>query len=325
MPKYNSILCIGAALNDLLLQESDDYIAGLNKEKGGMTLVEKDDLHHAISKTTNKVDSAPGGSACNTAVGLARLGGSVTFLGKRGDDQPGQEIELKLKDWGVTPNLFLGQQATGQVLSMITPDAQRTMLTFLGAASELHADEVTIEHFKGHDIVHIEGYLLFNMPFAEKIIELAKSAGCKIAMDLSSFEVVNIFKTTLQIWLREHIDILIANEDEAKAYTEAEPEESLEHFAELCDLAIVKLGADGVLVAQGDQRHRVGGNRVEAIDTTGAGDLWASGFFYGLMQGWDLDKAARLGCKTGAAVVQEIGAVIPDHTWSQLNEEKHTC
>lgn len=325
MSRYKSILCVGAALNDLLVQESDDYVSGLNKEKGGMTLVEKDDLHHAISKTNQQVDSAPGGSACNTAVGLARLGGTVSFLGKRGNDQPGQEIELKLRDWGVNPNLFLGQQATGQVLSMITPDAQRTMMTFLGAASELHADEVTIEHFKDHDIVHIEGYLLFNLPFAEKVIDLAKSAGCKIALDLSSFEVVNIFKTTLQVWLKEHIDILIANEDEAKAYTDAEPEESLEHFAELCELAIVKLGADGVLVAQGDQRERVAGNRVEAIDTTGAGDLWASGFFYGLMQGWDLAKAARLGCKTGAAVVQQIGAVIPDHHWDQLNEEKHTC
>jgi sugar/nucleoside kinase (ribokinase family) len=325
MSKYKSILCVGAALNDLLVQETDEYLLDLNKEKGGMTLVEKDDLHHAIGKTSQNVDSAPGGSACNTAVGLARLGGSVTFLGKRGNDEPGKEIEAKLKDWGVTPALFEGNQATGQVLSMITPDAQRTMMTFLGAASELHADEVSIEHFQDHDIVHIEGYLLFNMPFAEKVIELAKKANCKIAIDLSSFEVVNIFKTTLEVWLKEHIDILIANEDEAKAYTNAEPEESLEHFAELCELAIVKLGADGVLVAQGDQRERVSGNKVEAIDTTGAGDLWASGFFYGLMQGWDLDKAARLGCKTGAAVVQEIGAVIPDLTWKQLNEEKHLC
>ena len=325
MPKYNSILCVGAALNDLLLQESDDYVAGLNKEKGGMTLVEKADLEHAIGKTEKQVDSAPGGSACNTAVGLARLGGEVSFLGKRGDDLPGKEIEHKLVEWGVKPNLFIGHQATGQVLSLITPDAQRTMMTFLGAASELDVNEITVEHFKGHDLVHIEGYLLFNMPFAEKVVELAKSAGCKLALDLSSFEVVNIFKDTLKSWLKDHIDIIIANEDEAKAYTEAEPEASLEHFAKLCDIAVVKLGADGVLVAEGGSKDKVSGQRVEAIDTTGAGDLWASGFFYGLTQGWDLAKSARLGCQTGAAVVQEIGAVIPDAVWENLNKHKHSC
>jgi len=325
MSEPKSILCVGAALNDLLLRESDAFVASLNKDKGGMTLVEKSDLHNAILKSTQSADSAPGGSACNTAVGLARLGAKVSFLGKRGDDQPGVEIESQLTAWGVRTHLFKGAQATGQVLSMITPDAQRTMMTYLGAAAELNAEEINIEHFKDHDIVHIEGYLLFNLPFAEKVIELAKNAGCKIALDLSSFEVVNLFKTTLDVWIKDHIDIIIANEDEAKAYTNANPEDSLEQFAKLCEVAIVKLGAEGVLLAQGDLRERVSSNKVQAIDTTGAGDLWASGFFYGLSQGWDLAKSARLGCITGAAVVCEIGAVVPDHIWNSINLKKLEC
>ena len=131
MSNYKSVLCVGAALNDLLLQESDEYVAALNKEKGGMTLVEKSDLTDALSKTEKTADSCPGGSACNTAVGLARLGGTVSFLGKRGSDQPGSEIESQLSAWGVTPVLFKGEQPTGQVLSMITPDAQRTNEPFL--------------------------------------------------------------------------------------------------------------------------------------------------------------------------------------------------
>jgi sugar/nucleoside kinase (ribokinase family) len=112
--------------------------------------------------------------------------------------------------------------------------------------------------------------------------------------------------------------LIIANEDEAKAYTDASPEDSLEVFAKLSEIAVVKLGAEGCLIANGDKRFKVGANKVEAIDTTGAGDLWASGFIYGLTQGWELDKCATLGAKTGAAVVQVIGAVIADDTWTEL-------
>lgn len=314
----NKILCVGAALNDLLLQESDDFLSQLGNEKGGMTLVEKEKIDEVNDKTQKSCDSAPGGSACNTAVGIARLGGQAAFLGKRGQDGPGSFIEDQLKQWGVVCNLKQSNTSTGQVLSIITPDAQRTMLTYLGAASESQAEELSIDDFEGHDLVHVEGYLLFNTPYIQKVFDLAKSAGCKISMDLSSFEVVQIFREQLPELIEKYVDVLIANEDEAKAYTDADPKASLETFAKLSELAIVKLGAEGVLIARGEERINVPGTPVNAIDTTGAGDLWASGFFYGLSQGWSLEEAAKMGHQTGSSVVQVIGAVIPDDVYEKI-------
>ena len=316
--KVNQVLCVGAALYDLLLKESDDFVTSLAKEKGGMTLSELSEIQDALKKSPTPSESAPGGSACNTAVGLARLGGKSHFLGKRGSDEAGKKIEQQLSSWGVQCHLREGSDPTGQVLSIITPDAQRTMMTYLGAAATLSPDEISVEDFKGNDLVLIEGYLLFNLPFAQRVIALAKEAGCKIALDLSSFEVVRIFKDALADILKNDIDLIIANEDEAAAYTDASPEESLEIFAKLSEIAVVKLGAEGVLIAEGEKRYRVSANKVTAIDTTGAGDLWASGFIYGLTQGWELDKAAALGSKTGAAVVQVIGAVIADEIWTDI-------
>lgn len=316
--KFNNILCVGAALNDLLLNESDEFLAGINKEKGGMTLVEFEEIGTTVKKSSNQTDSAPGGSACNTAVGIARLGGNVSFLGKRGEDEPGLYIENKIKEWGVTPKLRTSPTPTGQVLSIITPDAQRSMMTFLGAASELAVEEISNADFEGFDLVHIEGYLLFNTPFMMKTLACAKSVGAKVSFDLSSFEVVNIFKEQLPDLLNNYVDIIIANEDESEAYTGKNPAESLEIFSKMAEMAIVKLGKEGVSIAYEGQKYFAEGTPVNAIDTTGAGDLWASGFLYGLSQNLDINQAARLGNQTGAAVVQVIGASIPDDVYSKI-------
>jgi len=316
--KFKKILCIGAALNDLLVLESDAFVSALGRQKGGMALCDHGDLQIALSKIHDGVTSAPGGSACNTAVGLARLGADVTFLGKRGKDTPGLNTEKQLKAWGLKTNLRLGDQPTGQVLSIITPDAQRTMMTCLGAAATLSPDELSLKDFEGFDLVHLEGYLLFNTPFFDRAVELAKAAGCKISLDLSSFEVVGIFKEKLARVLPESIDLIIANEDEAKAYTQKDPQASLEIFAQMAEMAVVKLGKDGALLARGKERVRVKAEVVKAVDTTGAGDLWASGYLYGLSRGWSLEKSGALAAKTGAAVVQIVGAVIPDEAWRKI-------
>lgn len=318
--KINSVLSVGAALNDLLLRETDEFLSGLGNEKGGMTLVEKEHIDHIVKSSQETADSAPGGSACNTAVGLARLGAESHFLGKRGNDQPGEFIEQQLKTWGVIPKLRSSDVPTGQVMSIITPDAQRTMLTYLGAAASFSADEVKEEDFDGIDLVHLEGYLLFNGDLTDRVFELAKKKGCRVSLDLSSFEVVRIHRDTLEKRLRNDVDIIIANEDESKEFTGKDPEASLEEFRGMSELAIVKLGADGVLVAKGDEKVNVSGTPVNAVDTTGAGDLWASGFIYGLMQGWSLEQCCHLGNRKGSEVVQVVGAVIPDHVYEDIRK-----
>ncbi|MBF0244869.1 MAG: adenosine kinase [Planctomycetes bacterium] len=316
--KVNNILCAGAALFDLLLRESDAFLAGLGREKGGMVLVEKSEIDRVLKASSQGPDSMPGGSACNTAVGLARLGAKVCFFGKRGDDDLGESMEGILNSWGVQCRLLKSKTSTGQVLSVITPDAQRTMFTYLGASAELSPQEITPEIFTGRNLLHLEGYLLFNRDLALKVIDTAREAGCRISLDLASFEVVRANRDILPSLIRDKIDIIIANEDEAREFTGKDPAESLEILSGMAEIAVVKEGAQGVRVSTGGKREKVEGLRVKAIDTTGAGDLWASGFLCGLSRGWDLRRSAMLGNATGAAVVQVVGASIPNESYDAI-------
>ncbi|MEM6823409.1 MAG: adenosine kinase, partial [Verrucomicrobiota bacterium] len=195
------------------------------------------------------------------------------------------------------------------------------MRTMLGASALLTPDEISPSDFSKSRHVHIEGYLLFNPDLIKAVAQSAKEAGCTISLDLASFEVVNASKSQLSDLLSNEVDIVFANEDEAKAYfPDIEDYETIaKEFAKVCEIAVVKLGADGSLVAQGDTVHRIPGNKVErAIDTTGAGDLWASGFLAGWLTGKDLPTCGAFGSLMGAEIVQIMGASIPENRWSEI-------
>jgi sugar/nucleoside kinase (ribokinase family) len=310
---------VGAALVDLLVEEEDGFIARLGSEKGGMTLVELDTIDSALKVTSAPVKMVPGGSACNTIVGIGNLGGKARMIGRLGKDALGEAFLDGMLKAGVDHRIRLSDLPTGRVLSVVTPDAQRTMFTFLGASSQLVPEDVTLEDLDGVGMVHLEGYLLFNRPVVEKIISVARQAKAKIVLDLGSYQVVEICRDFLDQIIGS-VDIVLANEDEAKAYTGLGESESLEILAGKVETAVVKVGKRGVMVAQGKARHKVEANLVKAIDTTGAGDLWASGFLFGLTQGMSLENAARLGCKVGSEVVQVMGAVIPDAGWKRVHQ-----
>ncbi len=312
------IVGAGAALVDLLIEESDAFVARLGAEKGGMTLVEKKAIEDAIDSTVSLVRQVPGGSACNTLVGIANLGGRARMVGRLGPDELAKTFHRGLEMAGVEAYLVESTTPTGRVLSVVTPDTQRTMFTYLGASSELRPEDIGTVQFEGAALMVLEGYLLFNRPVVEKLLAIAKLTGARVVLDLASFEVVRATKDYLEKIIPESVDILIANEDEARAYTGLGEEESLERFAPMVDIAVVKRGKDGVLVARGQARHRVEACIVPAVDTTGAGDLWAAGFLYGLTEGLPLEKAAALGCKVGAEVVQVMGAVIPKAGWERI-------
>ncbi|MEN8212566.1 MAG: PfkB family carbohydrate kinase, partial [Thermodesulfobacteriota bacterium] len=162
MQKNSRITGIGSALVDILINESDEFLSSLGKEKGGMTLVEDTDIQKILSASRQKPFVVPGGAACNTIVGVACLGGDARFIGKRGDDSYGETFEQKLVKSRVEPLVSTSSSPTGKVLSVITPDAQRSMFTFLGASTELDPESITSDMFKRTAITMIEGYLLFN-------------------------------------------------------------------------------------------------------------------------------------------------------------------
>jgi len=212
----------------------------------------------------------------------------------------------------------------GHCLSLVTPDGERTMRTDLGAAMGLAPEEISAEDFVGCTHAHIEGYLLFNEDLMNAVLNAAKDAGCTISVDLASFEVVNATKPILPNILRDYVDIVFANEEEAAAYTGKEDdfEGMARELAELCQVAAVKIGAKGSYIA-------ADGNVIKAepvlapkvVDTTGAGDLWAAGFLYGWTQKRPLEECAKIGSMLGAAVVQERGSVLPEDVWNTILKE----
>jgi sugar/nucleoside kinase (ribokinase family) len=311
---------VGSALVDLLLQENDAFVASLGSGKGGMTLVENDFIEAALARATNPPQVVSGGSACNTAVGVGMLGGPAGFVGNLGLDKFGEIFIRDLENSGVTPVLTSSETATGKSMSVITPDAQRTMFTHLGASAELDPATITPELFEDSAIVVVEGYLLFNPDLMLATVKAAKTAGAWISLDLASFEVVNTARDLLESIVEQYVDILIANEDEAAAYCGHRDEKKvMAHLIEKAPLAVLKVGERGSFIAHNRELFRIPAQTGSSPkDTTGAGDLWAAGVLYGLVNGCSIEQCGALGSACGYEVCQVVGAKIPDEGWARI-------
>ena len=316
------IVGIGSALVDILSHEEDEFLEKTGAVKGGMILVDKDYIERTLEISTSSAVVVPGGSACNTVVGVGKLGGAARFIGKCGNGQMGKLIENDLRQQNVEPALFQSDSPTGRVLSIITPDAQRTMFTYLGASAETRPEEISVKIFEGAAVVHVEGYLLFNPELIQAALTAAKKAGAKVSLDLASFTVVEESKELLEQLVEKFVDILIANEDEAFAFTGYSDERlALDSLSKKASIAVLKVGPRGSYISHAGRNIRIDsmgdGN---ALDTTGAGDLWAAGFLYGLVKGYPLEKCGRLGSACGYEVCQVIGTKIPDDGWKRIKK-----
>ncbi|MEJ2658691.1 MAG: adenosine kinase, partial [Desulfobacterales bacterium] len=202
----------------------------------------------------------------------------------------------------------------------ITPDAQRSMFTFLGASSETQPHEITEKCFKGAAIVHIEGYLLFNEDLIIAALKAAKAVGALISLDLASFTVVEASKMILNTIVNDFVDILIANEDEAQAFTGYSDDiKAIGAMAQSTMIAALKVGKRGSYISHQGKTIKIepiGDGAV--LDTTGAGDLWASGFLFGLVNGYSFEKCGKLASACGYEVARVIGANIPEAGWQRI-------
>ncbi len=313
---------IGSALVDILLTVDDAFVADTGVPKGGMIYFDPPEIDRVLQAAGVAPQVVPGGAACNTITGVAHLGGDTRFMGKRGDDKFGQRLESDLSNHGVEALLVKAATPTGRVLSLITPDSQRTMLTYLGASAEMVRDEMPAEHFKNCAITLVEGYLVYNQDMFHYAMQTAHQAGAKIALDLASFTVVEENHQDFHSMVRQYVDILIANEDEARAFTGQENElVALRTLAQQVELAVVKLGSRGSLIARGGEVVTIPAFGKDAVvDTTGAGDLWASGFLYGLVQGLPLERCGHLASLCGYEVCRVIGASIPEEGWQRIRQ-----
>ncbi len=311
---------IGSALVDLLLKEDDVFVAALGAEKGGMTLVDHQFIESALARASSTAAVISGGSSCNTIVGVGMLGGAAAFIGQLGDDAFGRVFTDDLRRSSVEPLLFLSSSPTGEVLSVITPDAQRTMFTHLGASTEMDPAVITPDLFADSAIAVVEGYLLYNPDLILATLQAAKAAGARVSLDLASFEVVNAARGLLEEIIRDCVDILIANEDEAEAFCGHRDERKvMSRLLDIAPLGVLKLGEKGSCVCYNDQLFKIKAQTDRPpVDTTGAGDLWAAGFLFGLVNGYSIETCGAIGSACGFEVCQVIGAKIPEAGWKRI-------
>lgn len=317
------VLGMGNALVDVLaIIEDDKTLNRLNLPKGSMQLIDSNQFE-TISNEIHKLnpDIVSGGSASNTIVGLARLGVDSGFLGRIGKDSFGEHFKSDLAKYNVKSHLTEVDEVSGVASTFISKDGERTFGTYLGAAALLNAGELNSDDFDGYDYFYIEGYLVQSYDLIRKAIVLAKDAGAKVILDLASYNVVEDNKEFLLEIIPQYVDIVFANEEEAKALLGTDPDMAVSILARDVEIAIVKTGAKGSWIQQGDDKVFVPALKVNCVDTTGAGDLYAAGFIYGLLNACTLDRCGEFGSILAAEVIQAIGPKIPEKESAEVCEK----
>jgi sugar/nucleoside kinase (ribokinase family) len=308
------VVGIGNALVDVLSQESEAFLAAQRLTKGAMQLVDETRARELYAAMGPAVEVS-GGSAANTVVGVASFGGRAHYIGKVRDDQLGDVFSHDLRAVGVgyTTSAATGGPATGRCLIVVTPDAQRTLTTYLGASVMLGPGDVDKELIERATILYLEGYL-FDPPEAQRAFHVAAgvahAAGRRVALTLSDPFCVGRHRAAFRELVERHVDILFANEAEIRAlYEAADFDEALQQVRHHCAVAALTRSERGSVVVAGADVHVVDARRLGAVvDTTGAGDLYAAGFLFGLSRGRDLATCGRLGALAAAEVISHVGA-----------------
>ncbi len=318
------LIGVGSPIMDLLARVPDAFLQqNVSGDKGGMVLVDHDEMQRILGCLEGDPAYSTGGSAANATYNASRLGLRTTFLGKLGNDKLATAYRHAFGRAGVDASRFKeAPHANARCLALVTPDAQRTMRTCLGAAMTLSPTEITAADFAGCKHAHIEGYLVFNRSLADAVLSSARAAGCTTSLDLSSFEVVNASRDWLFNQFRHGIDVVFANEDEIRALYEDHTSSYKTLARRLADhgvLAAVKVGKDGAWIAHDTTVHRIDPIAVaDVIDTNGAGDAWAAGFLFGHLRGWSLPESGKLASRLGAETVMHMGPIIPDTDFEVL-------
>ncbi|HEY8544911.1 MAG TPA: adenosine kinase [Acidimicrobiales bacterium] len=307
------VVGIGNALVDVLAHHGDDFLERFGMTKSKMELIDADRAEELYAALGSGLEMS-GGSAANTIAGVASFGGKAAFLGRVHDDDLGAAFAHDLRSLGVT---FTSKPATegprtGRCLIVVTPDAHRTMNTYLGAASHFCTEDVDEEMVANAKVTFLEGYL-FDRPESKEAYraasDIAHGAGRKVALTLSDLFCVERHREDWLPLVRERVDILFANDAEAMALWQCDDvPTAVERAREFVEIGCITCGAEGSIVVSGDETYKIAAEPVEPVDTTGAGDLYAAGFLYGYTQGRPLPECGRLGSIAASAVLGHMGA-----------------
>ena len=310
---------VGNALVDTEYEVDEAFINIAKLQKGVMTLVEADDrekLIHLLEQEHEHrvVKQAGGGSAANTIVAVAQFGGTSFYSCKVANDDTGDFFMRDLKAAGVATNLDTGRESgiTGKCISLVTPDAERTMTTHLGITATLGVNELNPDALRQSDYLYIEGYLVTSpsaMAAAKEAQAIARAAGVKVSMTLSDPAMVDNFKHAFDELAEGGVDLIFCNEDEAKLWTAATSRaDAMSRLKTICPRIAMTCGRDGAMVYDGKSVNLVPGFPAQAVDTTGAGDMFAGAFLYGITHGMNYLEAAKIANKAAALLVANFGA-----------------
>jgi sugar/nucleoside kinase (ribokinase family) len=305
---------VGNAIVDIQLQVDDAFLHHIDVAKGLMTLVEAEQQVKVLAALAgHATNRCSGGSACNTIVGVADLGGTAVYAGKTADDDLGKFYADDLRKVGVSVPVPGGKGATtGTSVILITPDAQRTMLTHLGISATLSAQDIPEAEIAKAQYLYVEGYLFpgdTTRAAALRAIEIAKKHGVKVALTISDPFVINLQRDLFWELIKGPVDLLFANLEEARALTgEHDPVKAAQTIHQHATNVALTLGGDGSLLMHGEQLYPIEGVKVKAVDTTGAGDMYAAGVLYGITHGMTWPQAGRLASHAAARIVSQLGA-----------------
>jgi sugar/nucleoside kinase (ribokinase family) len=311
--KRFDVTAIGNAIVDVLAYADDSLLKEHNLPKGAMSLIDAADAER-LYKIMGAGREASGGSAGNTIAGIAMLGGRAAYIGKVADDQLGDVFTHDIRAVGVTydtPPLTEGL-STARSLIFITPDAQRTMQTFLGATTQLGPEDLNMDYITGARVLYLEGYL-WDQPRAKQAMRdaaiKAQQSGTKVAFTTSDAFCVDRFRDEFIELINSHVDILFANESEILSlYQVTSFDEALQRVRGHCEIACLTRSEKGSVIVHGDEVHVIDAEKgVKVVDTTGAGDAYAAGFLYAYTQGRDLATCGRLGGVMAAEVISHLG------------------
>ncbi|KAI4339890.1 hypothetical protein MLD38_024776 [Melastoma candidum] len=328
------------ALVDHVARVDGSLLESMISERGGSFPVDIEELQRILHELKIRALTTPGylspiktiagGSVANTVRGLsAGFGVSTRIVGACGDDDEGQLFVSNMSFNGVDLKRMRSKKGpTGQCVCLVDTSGNRTMRPCLSNAVKLQADELTREDFKGSKCLVLR-YAIFNLEVIKAAISIAKQEGLLISMDLASFEMVRNFRMPLLELLQSgNIDLCFANEDEATELTRVEsnagPEAALEYLSSLCKWAVVTLGSNGCIAKHGKEVVRVPAiGESRPMDTTGAGDLFASGFLYGMLKGLSLEDCCKVGSCSGGSVIRTLGGEVTPENWQWMYKQMH--
>jgi len=314
------VVGIGAPIIDFSIPLNEEELLKVSGKTGGSVVVDWETFKSIRDLGNDRpISINAGGSASNTIRALSNLGKKCAIIGKIGNDEMGKIYLEKISSLGIDLRFTTSNTPTGQVICLITPSGERTLRAFPGASTELRGDELSLDQFEEAKIVHIEGYTLYNDQLAENAMKLAKQKGCLVSFDLGSHEIAAKYREHIISLLKEYVDIAFANEDEIKNLTNCtQLEEGCYQLQQMVPIGIVLNGKNGCYVGHQNHIFHCPTFEAKAIDSTGAGDFFASGFLYGVLHNCPIRDCARLGNLLGSTVVEHVGATLPEEKWDQI-------